>query len=75
MMRDELLQRISALPPETEIDIQVGGDHLDITDLVPWGDCGFVALRCHSNDLHDVLLEWGIPRQRQDRILLGDEVE
>ena len=75
MMRDELLQQISALPPDTDIGIQVGGDHLDIADLVPWGDGAFVALRCHSSDLRDMLLQWGISKQRQARIVLEEETE
>jgi hypothetical protein len=66
MMRDELLKQISALPPDADIGIQIGDDHLDIADLAPWGDGGFVALTCHSADLRDVLSEWGLPvSQRQ----------
>jgi hypothetical protein len=75
MTRNELLEQISALPPETDIGIQVGGETLDITDLVPWGDGRFVALKCHSGDLHDVLLQWGIPKHQQDRIVQGEEAE
>ena len=75
MMRDELLQQISALPPDTDIGIQVGGDHLDIADLVPWGGGGYVALKCHSSDLRDMLVQWGISKQQQDRIALGEPGE
>jgi tRNA(Ile)-lysidine synthetase-like protein len=69
MMRDELLQQISALPPDTDIGIQIGNDHLDIEDIVPWGDGGFIALSCHSRDLRDLLLEWGIPENSRKRIV------
>jgi hypothetical protein len=75
MMRDELLQQISALPPDTDIGIQVGCDHLDIVDLVPWGGGEFVALKCHSSDLRDMLMQWGIPKQQQQRIAHGEPDE
>jgi hypothetical protein len=61
MMRDELLKQLSAVPENADVGIQLGDDHLDITDLVPWGGGEFVALRCHSADLRDVLLEWAAP--------------
>lgn len=38
MMRDELLQRIAALPEDSDVGVQIGDDHLDITDVIPWGD-------------------------------------
>jgi hypothetical protein len=60
MMRDDLLNQLSALPPDVDIGIQIGEDHLDIADLVPWGDGGFVALKCHSGDLRDLLSELGM---------------
>lgn len=59
MKRDELLERISALPANVDIGIQVGDEHLDIVDVCPWGDGAFVALRCHAPDIRDVLLAWG----------------
>ena len=73
MKRDELLLQISALPSDTDIGIQVGGDHLDIADLVPCGEGRFVALRCHSRDLRDMLLHWGIPKDLRKRIALGEQ--
>jgi hypothetical protein len=69
MKRDELVQQLSDLPPDTDIGIQIGDDHLDIADLVPWGNGGFVALKCHSGDLRDVLSEWGLPAIRHARLL------
>jgi hypothetical protein len=57
--RDELLERISALPANVDIGIQVGEEHLDIVDVCPWGDGTFVALKCHAPDIRDVLLDWG----------------
>lgn len=70
MMRDELLQQIAALPAEADIGIQLGEDHLDIADLVPWGDGEFVGLRCHSVDLLDVLSEWDLPADVCERLAL-----
>ena len=67
MTRDELLRRISALPPEVDIGVQVGDAHLDIADVVRWGDGTFVALRCHAGDLRDLLREWGVPGGEGDR--------
>jgi hypothetical protein len=51
---------LSALAPEVDVGIQLGDDHLDIAELVPWGE-GFVALTCHAGDLRDVLLDRGLP--------------
>jgi hypothetical protein len=65
MMRDDLLKQLSALPPDADVGIQLGDDHLDIAELVPWGE-GFVALTCHSADLRDVLLDWGMPGPRRE---------
>jgi hypothetical protein len=72
-MRDDLLKQISALPPDADIGIQIGDDHLDIGDLVPWGEGGFVALRCHSGDLRDVLSEWDLPDHQRVRLLPGQQ--
>lgn len=71
MMRDKLLKQISALPPDADTGIQIGDDHLDIADLVPWGDGGFVALQCHSGDLRDVLSEWGLREPQQMLLALN----
>lgn len=68
MMRDELLQRIVALPARVDVGIQVGDAHLDIAEVTTWGDGGFGALRCHSRDLRDVLLDWGLPRDLRRRL-------
>jgi len=75
MMRDDLLNQISALPPDADIGIQIGDDHLDIADVVPWGDDGFAALKCHSGDLRDVLTEWGLPANQRERLVLGRRSE
>jgi hypothetical protein len=68
MMRDELLKRITALPSEADVGVQIGDGHVEIADLVPWGDGNFIALKCHPNDLHDLLLEWGLPNEQRGRI-------
>lgn len=68
MMRDELLQRIAALPEDSDVGVQIGDDHLDIADVVPWGDGTFGALRCHSSDLRDMLVAWELPRDLRDRL-------
>ena len=61
MMRDELLQRIAALPADSDVGVQIGDDHLDIADVVPWGDGAFGALRCHASDLRDMLAALCVP--------------
>jgi hypothetical protein len=58
MMRDELIQQIATLPADADVGIQLGDDHLDIVEVIAWGDGGFGALRCHPSDLRDVLAEW-----------------
>ena len=68
MMRDELLQRLAALPEDSDVGVQIGDDYLDITDVVPWGDGSFGALRCHSSDLRDMLVAWELPRDLRDRL-------
>jgi hypothetical protein len=65
MTRDDLLMKLSALPPDADIGIQVGDEHLDIAELVPWGD-GFVALTCHAPDLRDLLRSWGVSGSREN---------
>ena len=55
MMRDELLRRIGALPVEADVGIQIGDDHLDIVDVIGWGDGEFGAIRCDQNDFRDFL--------------------
>ncbi|MEV6842583.1 hypothetical protein [Actinoplanes sp. NPDC051411] len=37
MKRSELLRRILALPADADIGVQIGDDHLDISDVVAWG--------------------------------------
>ncbi len=73
MKRDELLQKISALPPDTDIGVEVGGDHLDITEIVLWGNGDFAALKCNSHDLCDMLQQWGIPKWQRGRIALDEQ--
>jgi len=34
MMPDELVQRVAALPADSDVGVQIGDDHLDITDVV-----------------------------------------
>lgn len=58
MMRDELLERIAALPADADVGVQIGDDHLDITDVIPWGAGRFGALTCHPNDVRDLLRAW-----------------
>jgi hypothetical protein len=68
MRRDELMKKIAALPAEADVGIQIGEDHLDIADVVPWGGGSFGAIRCQSCDLRDALLAWGVPKDRRDRL-------
>jgi hypothetical protein len=58
MKRRELLQRIAALPPDADVGVQIGDDHLDISDVVAWGEGAFGALRCHRGDLRDLIRAW-----------------
>ena len=67
MMRDELLQRIAALPADSDVGVQIGDEHLDIAEVVPWGDGTFGALRCQASDLRDMLVAWKAPRDLRDR--------
>lgn len=71
MIREELLRRIAALPVGTDIGVQVGGGRLEIADFVPWGDGRFVALKCHTGDLQDLLREWEVPHDLRERIAHG----
>jgi hypothetical protein len=71
MMRNELLQRIAALPADADVGIQIGDDHLDIAEAIAWGDGGFGALSCHSSDLRDLLLAWGLPSDLRERLAPG----
>lgn len=61
MMRNELLRQIAALPENTDVGIQFGADHLDIAEIVPWGNGQFGALKCDAGDLRDVILAGGFP--------------
>lgn len=71
MMRDELLQQIAALPADADVGIQIGDDHLDIADVLGWGDGSFGALRCHPSDLRDLLVAWRLPCDLRERLAPG----
>ena len=58
-MRDELLQRIAALPEDADVGVQIGDDHLDIAEVIVWGEDQFGALKCDAADVRDVLIAWG----------------
>jgi hypothetical protein len=68
MMRDELLHWIAALPADSDVGVQIGDDHLDIAEVIRWGDGTFGALRCQSNDLRDMLMEWELPLNVRERL-------
>jgi hypothetical protein len=68
MRRHELLQRIAALPEDADIGVQIGGEHLDISDVVTWGDGTFGALQCHRADLRDLFLTWKLPGEVIERL-------
>jgi len=72
MMRDELLKRISALPANADIGVRIGDGYLDITDLAPWGDQGFVNIQCHAADIRDVLKEWGVPARKREELAAAE---
>ena len=69
MLRDELMNRLSALPEGANIGVQLGTEHLNVTDLTPWGDKGFVDLQCDAADLRDVLLMLGLPAAKRDELV------
>jgi hypothetical protein len=71
MRRDELMQQIATLPADADVGVQIGDDHLDVADVVPWGDGAFGALRCHSGDLRDLLVAWGLPKDLRARLAPG----
>lgn len=60
MRRGELIKQLFEFPEEADVGVQLGDDHLDIADVVPWGGGQFVALRYQSADLRDLLLELAI---------------
>jgi hypothetical protein len=65
MMRDELIQQIATLPEDADVGIQIGDDHLDIAEVLAWGDGSFGALRCHPSDLRDLLASQGLHNQER----------
>ena len=69
MVRDELMKQLAALPPDALIGVRLGDQHLDVVELVPWGDRGFVDLKCHPGDLRDVLTEWELPAQQRESLV------
>jgi hypothetical protein len=73
MKRDELLRTIAAMPAGVDMGIQIGDDYLDIAEVVEWGDGEFCALRCHPNDLRDVLAAWGLPGELRARLAPGPD--
>jgi len=75
MLRDELLKQLSALPANAIIGVRIGDGHLDVTDLAPRGDQGFVDLQCHPADLRDVLMEWGLPTNKRDELVPAASAE
>jgi hypothetical protein len=72
MLRDQLLKQLSALPSDAVIGVQIGNEHLDVTDVTPWGDEGFVDLQCDPADLRDVLMEWGLPAHKRQQLVATD---
>lgn len=68
MMRDELLQWIAGLPEGSDVGVQIGDDHLDIAEVIRWGDGTFGALRCQSSDLRDMLVAWELPLDVRERV-------
>jgi hypothetical protein len=69
MKRDDLLAHLASLPADTDIGIQIGEAHLDISKVTTWGEDAFVALECDRSDLRDVLTEWGISAGRREELV------
>lgn len=74
MMRDELIKQLSDLPADATIGVQISDAHLDIVDLKPWGDEGFVDLQCDAVDVRDVLREWGLPAGKRVQLVPTTDV-
>jgi hypothetical protein len=51
MRRDELLDRLHALPTGADVGVKIGDGHLDISDVVAWGSDAFGALTCRPEDV------------------------
>ena len=72
MRRDELLRQIAALPENVDVGVQVVGEALDIVGSTAWGGGAFIAIRCATKDLQDMLVGWGVPADRRGRVLAGE---
>jgi hypothetical protein len=66
--RDELIAALLTLPRESEIDLQLGTEHIAITGVMPWGGQGWAALQCHPADFEDLLSTWQVPAAVQEAI-------
>lgn len=75
MRRDELLERLRALPAGVDVGVKVGGGHVDIADVVRWGDGRFGAVMCHLVDLNDLLIERGLSASQRRRVVSEEEDE
>ena len=71
--RDELIGMLLNLPRKSEIDVQIGTEHVGITGVVPWGRGrkNWAALQCHRPDFLEVLEGWRLPEDVQEQIIDG----
>ncbi|MET0496077.1 MAG: hypothetical protein ABW000_23365 [Actinoplanes sp.] len=68
--RDELIRMLLDLPRESEIDVQIGTEHVAVTGVVPWGR-NWAALQCHRPDFLELLEAWRLPADIQEQIANG----
>ncbi|GAA2562177.1 hypothetical protein GCM10010435_37740 [Winogradskya consettensis] len=67
--RDELIAALLTLPRDSEIDLQIGTEHIAITGVAPWGGKNWAALQCHRADIKDLLGTWQVPAQVMEKIV------
>ena len=69
--RDQLIKLLLGLPRKSEIDVQIGTEHVGISGVVPWGRDTWASLQCHHPDFLDLLEAWRLPADVHEQILNG----
>jgi hypothetical protein len=69
--RDELIRMLLELPRRSEIDIQIGTEHVGIAGVMPWGRSNWAALQCLRPDFLDLLEAWCLPADIHEQIVNG----
>lgn len=58
------------LPRGSEIDVQIGTEHVAVTGVVPWGR-NWAALQCYRQDFLELLEAWRLPADIHEQIANG----